>query len=687
MKKSILILLSLVVWCMTGQVCVAKNGESDYYITRAIELVDEGNYDEAIEILDKHLEDYPKSDVAYTVRSAAYVKKGIYDSALLDLNKAIKYWTKNSRLKKYAAYWGRARAYADLEMYDKAIADYETVYKILDKTEDSRELVHEILYSRAQIYYDLGDYEKSDADYKLMLKHNESDVVAMAGLARNMIKREEYDKVIDITNRMEKLNAEYTEAYRKRMEAYYMLKEYKKAIDNALVYLQKAENVDEDEYNYILKKDLDYALLKINSLHKTEPDNLKWRYLRIAVYNWKKECSKVIDEYTNLMQEYGAIPVYYYYRSISYASLGAYELAIADMNKYIEAENELDIIALTIRAGYYESNNQYAEAIADYSKIIDNSPMLSVIYRARGWVYECLGDYQSALADYNTGLTVDDKNAELYYMRGRLYHFQGKKELAELDLTRVLECDTIVNTDSRRQYALLFLGRNEEATQWMDSIVAANVDDDRVYYEKACLLSLMGRTTESLDALKTALEKGYMDITHIEKDRDLDAIKSLPAYKTLIDEYRQKQVLVIKEQSAVSKDSIATISEVPMKKMYSGVYEIGCEVNGLPLKFVFDTGASAVTISSVEAQFMLKNGYLKTEDIKGKEYFTVATGEISEGTIIRLKEIKIGDAVLRNVEASVVHNQQAPLLLGQTVLERFGTITIDNINSKLVIKQ
>jgi clan AA aspartic protease (TIGR02281 family) len=197
----------------------------------------------------------------------------------------------------------------------------------------------------------------------------------------------------------------------------------------------------------------------------------------------------------------------------------------------------------------------------------------------------------------------------------------------------------------------------------------------------------MGRTTESIDALKTALGKGYMDITHIEKDRDLDAIKSFPAYKTLIDEYRQKQVVVIKEQSAVSKDSIATISEVPMKKMYSGVYEIGCEVNGLPLKFVFDTGASAVTISSVEAQFMLKNGYLKTEDIKGKEYFTVATGEISEGTIIRLRDIKIGDAVLRNVEASVVHNQQAPLLLGQTVLERFGIITIDNINSKLVIKQ
>ena len=54
---------------------------------------------------------------------------------------------------------------------------------------------------------------------------------------------------------------------------------------------------------------------------------------------------------------------------------------------------------------------------------------------------------------------------------------------------------------------------------------------------------------------------------------------------------------------------------------------------------------------------------------------------------IALGEIKIGDAVLRNVDASVVHNQQAPLLLGQSVLERFGIITIDNINSKLIIKQ
>ena len=83
----------------------------------------------------------------------------------------------------------------------------------------------------------------------------------------------------------------------------------------------------------------------------------------------------------------------------------------------------------------------------------------------------------------------------------------------------------------------------------------------------------------------------------------------------------------------------------------------------------------------------LKNGYLSDSDVKGTRNYMTASGDIHEGTILRLKEVKLGDAVLRNVEASVVHSQKAPLLLGQSVLEKFGTITIDNVNSKLLIKQ
>ena len=111
-----------------------------------------------------------------------------------------------------------------------------------------------------------------------------------------------------------------------------------------------------------------------------------------------------------------------------------------------------------------------------------------------------------------------------------------------------------------------------------------------------------------------------------------------------------------------------------------------CSVNGLALNMIFDTGASDVSISKVEADFMLKNNYLSKDDIKGKQYYQTADGGISEGTVITLKEVRIGDAVLHNVNASVVKNQKAPLLLGESVLQRFGTFTVDNINSKLIIK-
>ena len=117
----------------------------------------------------------------------------------------------------------------------------------------------------------------------------------------------------------------------------------------------------------------------------------------------------------------------------------------------------------------------------------------------------------------------------------------------------------------------------------------------------------------------------------------------------------------------------------------NGVYKIPCKINGLPLKFIFDTGASNVSISLTEALFMLKNGYLKESDIRGTIYYSIANGEIAEGTKINLQKIEVGKQVLYNVEASIVHTSQAPLLFGQSAMERFGKFTMDYSNANLLI--
>ena len=55
-----------------------------------------------------------------------------------------------------------------------------------------------------------------------------------------------------------------------------------------------------------------------------------------------------------------------------------------------------------------------------------------------------------------------------------------------------------------------------------------------------------------------------------------------------------------------------------------------------------------------------------------------ANGNVSVGTLINLKNVHFSGLDLNNVRASVVRNQKAPLLLGQSVLGRLGKIEIDN---------
>ena len=42
----------------------------------------------------------------------------------------------------------------------------------------------------------------------------------------------------------------------------------------------------------------------------------------------------------------------------------------------------------------------------------------------------------------------------------------------------------------------------------------------------------------------------------------------------------------------------------------NGVYRIACSVNGARMKMIFDTGASAVSLSKTMADFLYDNNYL-----------------------------------------------------------------------------
>ena len=116
---------------------------------------------------------------------------------------------------------------------------------------------------------------------------------------------------------------------------------------------------------------------------------------------------------------------------------------------------------------------------------------------------------------------------------------------------------------------------------------------------------------------------------------------------------------------------------------YGGVYRVPCTVNGAKMKLIFDTGASNVCLSLPMAEYLFDNGYLDKSDIQGSGSSSVADGRIVDHIIVNLKDIEIGGQHLYNVEAIVIDGQNSPLLMGQSAIQKLGSLTLEG--NKLIL--
>ena len=123
-----------------------------------------------------------------------------------------------------------------------------------------------------------------------------------------------------------------------------------------------------------------------------------------------------------------------------------------------------------------------------------------------------------------------------------------------------------------------------------------------------------------------------------------------------------------------------SLYEVPFEKR-QGVRFVKVKVNGVEMEMLFDTGASDVSISLTEAIYLFKQGKLNPEDIEGYNYSQIADGSIVEGMVINIRQLELGEGLIaEDVKAFVVGNMEAPLLLGNSAMEDFGSFEIDDVD-------
>lgn len=666
---------------------VEDNQNDRYYKAREI-LENGGDRNKAAELLTENIDEYPQHIPSYLLMVGMERNAENYGEALRLIDRAMKNNHKKSGIDNAQLLWWKASVYADMDEDEKGIAVMQQAVKMVAKSDESR--LMDMLQLLAQLHYNLKQYDESDKVYSRMRKIDETEQLPMIGLARNMIARENYDEALAILEDCKKYDEDYPEIYRFEMAAYEGMEQYRKMIDAMITLYENSGDTDYLSTDRLMK-DPKYSIALLKEKIAGVSDNGLWKLVLASVYTESYNHSKAIPLLTDLINEYGNDPDILQERAECYEDMGLLDLALNDISHAIDGSKGDDIAYNhASRARILRAAGRYEEAVEEIEVYIERFPTRAYGYSMRGSSKEQMGDYNGAMEDYNEGISLDEDYSYLYLRRGKLYSELDKMDLANADFETLCQKDTTLYSGSSRHFGLLFQMKYDEAFEWIDKMIEKNPYDPVHIYDKACMYSLIGSLDDALKYLEESLAKGYRKLVHIENDSDMDFLRSEreDEYDAIMAKY---YLLLENERKAFMKsdgDTLSTtLTEVALVKKYGGTYEIPCTVNGLPLKMIFDTGASDVTVSSVEASFMLKNGYLDENDIKGTSHYMTASGDIHEGTILKLKEVRLGDAVLKNIEASVVHNQKAPLLLGQSVLEKFGTITIDNVNSKLIIKQ
>lgn len=669
--------LSIACFMLIGTMIYAQNVKrpESYNYQRGVEAIQNENPQEALEYLNKDVAENPKNGYSFSWIAMLRLQNEEYGKALTAADLAIKYLPKKDAEYVIFAYSTRANVYLNLEDTIKALTDYTTAIRI--KPDQSS------LYDkRAQIYFEQGKFNLSDADYRKMTELNPGDVMGYMGLGRNALRQERLDDAIAQFNHVIKLEDKYSSGYSFRAEAE-LQKEMWNEATNDLVTAMQCEWDKKAVYHMTGLKEPAFTMMvsKLKIQAAKSPNDNTWSYLAGLMYEQSKQYDRAIELYKDANKK-DASPAIYRRISDCYYELGAYDDALNSIDQSLNMDST-DLSNMARKANiYYEMGNAKA-AIAEWDKVLTIQPEYGFGYYRRGWFKELDGDMDGAIDDLSMAIVLEPDDSYAYVSRGDVYLKQGKKDLAEADFKKVIELEDTPEKYSCIHYAYQGLGDYEKAVAAIDSIIARDEDRAGSYYDAACLYSRMKDKENALRCLEKSLELGYMRFAHIERDFDMDYIRDTDEYKALIQKYKAAHEASINTTTSSLSSRETVTTEVPFTKE-SGVCKVKCNVNGLPLHFVFDTGASDVTLSMVEATFMMKNGYLSGKDVIGSQRYMDANGEVSVGTIINLKDVNFGGQSLTNVRASVVRNQKAPLLLGQSVLGRLGRIEIDN--AKNVIK-
>ena len=135
-------------------------------------------------------------------------------------------------------------------------------------------------------------------------------------------------------------------------------------------------------------------------------------------------------------------------------------------------------------------------------------------------------------------------------------------------------------------------------------------------------------------------------------------------------------------QTSNSKEDTSVIQLI---KNEGGVYETPVLINGV-LKFnmIFDSGASEVYFTPDVVLTLFRTKTVTNADILEGGSYSDANGNVNKSLRFRIRELKIGNAVITDIAAGVSSSIDGSNLLGLSALEKLGKLEIDFVKLTVV---
>lgn len=268
----------------------------------------------------------------------------------------------------------------------------------------------------------------------------------------------------------------------------------------------------------------------IEALRLNEGDIIALRYLG-SLYKKNKELDKAIQCYLQILKHEPESASLHYDLGELYADKGLLDKANQEFLTVIKlnprdagAYYNLGVIAA--KNGQKEVGINYlTSALRIKPSDVDSRLALGVVLLNEGKAGEAIGHIKEVLR-----MKPDSKEARSCLSAAMSYRSNGVSPRGNEQMALAAESGLLYEA------AVVFSSRGEyaQAIEALNRMLYLQPGNPDIYYNIACIYAKQNKTRESLEWLKSAINKGFKNWELIASDKDLDSIRNSEEYKKIM---------------------------------------------------------------------------------------------------------------------------------------------------------